>query len=523
MYDILIKNGLIYDGSIDEPKNIDLAIKNGKIIKLDNLKGEQAKVEINAENRFITPGFIDINTDADHDLSLLEMPEAENLLRQGITTIIGGNCGASLAPLISGSLSSINKWAKAIDLNFNWRTLKDLLHFLDSKKLSINFGTLIGWGTLRLDLTQGQFRSLTKNELEQLKLIVKNSLKEGAFGVSFGLGYNIEQPVGLKETLEIAKIVNQVKGYLSFHLRDEAKGLLSSIREVLEVAEREEISLEISHLRANGEENFESFSDALKMIKNINQKNELVNFDFSPYDSTVRPAYLILPEWAAIGGREVLLKNIHDSIVRKKLINDLKRKKYLYKDLIIADSGERWWFAGKTLSEISDEFKLALEETFLKLIELCEYRLSVLTKTLSPILIDKGVVNDDSFIATNSGIYNLNSSKKGIWVHPRAFGTFPKFLNDYVKEKKLMPWPIAINKITGKVADKIGFKNRGYLKENYWADLVILNPEKLKDKGTLDNPLQFPDGIETVVINGNIAYQKGLLSHGRYGQVLRKG
>jgi N-acyl-D-amino-acid deacylase len=345
MYDILIKNGEILDGTGTEAKKADLAIKNGKIIAIGSLKDEKAKTEINAENRFIAPGFIDINNDADHDLSLLKLKEAENLLRQGITTIVGGNCGASLAPLISSSLSSIDKWAKTIDFNISWRTVEEFLNSLAKKQSGVNFATLVGWGTLRSDITQNQFRPLKKQELEELKFIVRSSLAEGAFGVSFGLGYNLEQAVGLTEIQAIARCIKEKKGsraiargpYLAFHLRNEAEGLLSSMREVLEVAEKEKISLEISHLRVEGKDNFDSFPEALKMIQKVNQEQEpaspaggLVNFDIFPYDYNAESLYLILPEWLTIGGREVLLKNLHDEIVRKKLIEDMKKRKYLY-------------------------------------------------------------------------------------------------------------------------------------------------------------------------------------------------
>jgi len=522
MYDILIKNGEILDGTGAEAKKADLAIKNGKIVAIGSLKDEKAKTEINAENRFIAPGFIDINNDADHGLSLLKLKEAENLLRQGITTIVGGNCGASLAPLISGSLSSLDKWLKATDLNISWRTVEEFLNFLTKKQLGVNFATLVGWGTLRLDIAQNQFRPLKKQELEELKFVVKSSIAEGAFGVSFGLGYNLEQAVGLTEIQAIARCVKEKKAFLSFHLRNEAEGLLSSMREVLEVTEKEKVSLEISHLRVEGKNNFDSFSEVLKMIQKVNENQELVNFDIFPYDYNVESLYLILPEWLAIGGREVLLKNLHDEIVRKKMIEDMKKRKYLYQDLIIADSGERWWFAGKTLEEIAQGFNLSLEDALLKIIELCEKRILVFVKSLSLENVEKGILSPYSFVASNSGIYNLNSGEKGTWVHPRAFGTFPKFLNDYVKVKKFFSWEEAIHKITGKVADKIGLKDRGYLKENYWADLVIFNPDKIKDKATLKNPFQYSEGIETVIINGNLSYQRGILSHDLYGKVLRK-
>lgn len=522
MYDILIKNGDIIDGTGAERKKADLAIKNGKIVAIGSLKNEKAKTEINAEGKFVTPGFIDINNKADHDLSLLKMRNAENLLRQGVTTIIGGNCGASLAPLISGSLSFLNKWAKTIDININWRTVAELLNFLSKKQLGVNFGTLIGWGTIRSDITHNEFRPLTKNELEELRFLVKMSLEQGAFGVSFGLGYDLEQAVGLTEIEMVAKEAKEKNALLSFHLRNEAEGFLTSVKEVLEILQRQKVSLEISHLRVIGKDNFADFSEALKMINDNNQETELINFDIYPYDYNIESIYLLLPEWVAIGGREVLLKNLHEPAIRHKIIDDIKKKRYLYQDLVIADSGERWWFIGKSLKEIAQNFNLSLEETILKIVELCEKRILVFTKNISLENVTKGILSSYSFIASDSGIYTLESGKKGTWVHPRAFGTFPKFLNDFVKDKKLFSWEKAIYKITGKVAEKIGLKTRGYLKENYFADIVIFNPEKIRDKATLDNPFQYPEGIETVIVNGGLAYQRGIFSAKNYGKILKK-
>lgn len=527
MYDLLIKNGLVFDGSLAEPQNLDLAIKNKKIVALGKLKNEKAKIEINAEKRFVSPGFIDLNSDVDHDLSLLEAHEAENLIRQGITTVVGGNCGASLAPLISGSLVSLSKWAKSLNVNVGWRTVAEFFNFLEKKSLPLNFATLIGWGTLRNEITKDEFRSLSSEELAALKTLVNQSLKEGAFGVSFGLGYDSEQAVGISEILEIAQLVKQLNGYLSFHLRNESSGFLASVREVLEVAEKGLISLEISHFKVEGQENFPDFSKALKMIRELNEKekngsSDLINFDLFPYDFNIKAASLLLPDWATVEGREVFLKNIHDPVVCQKLKDDLKKKKCLTPDLVIADSGSRWWFAGKTLGEISQNFSLPLEDAFLKLLELCENKVLILTKSLSQENIDQAFLSSYSFVGSDSGIYNLDSAKKGIWVHPRSFGTFPRFLSEYVKEKKLLSWPLALNKITGKAAEKIGFKNRGYLRENYCADVVIFNPEKLKDTATLENPFQYPEGIETVIVNGGIAYQKGLFSRDQYGQIIRK-
>ncbi|MFA4990893.1 MAG: hypothetical protein WC579_03275, partial [Candidatus Paceibacterota bacterium] len=235
MYDLLIKNGQVFDGQGNPSENIDIGISNDKIVALGCFKNEKAKTEINAENRFVCPGFIDINNNADHYLDIFFSPSAENLIRQGVTTIICGNSGSSLAPLISGSLDFIRRWANPSQLNIGWRQVKEFFDFLDDKRLGINFATLLGWGSLRNEFTKGEFRNLKQKEIDQLKLIVSEGLNQGALGVSFGLGYASERMVGITEILKIAKVVEEKKGYLSFHLRDEAEGLLASVREVIEI------------------------------------------------------------------------------------------------------------------------------------------------------------------------------------------------------------------------------------------------------------------------------------------------
>ena len=522
MFDLLIKNGKVFDGSGQAAQSVDIGIRNGKIVDIGNFKNETAKTEINAEDRFVCPGFIDIDNEADHYLDVFTLPGADNLIRQGVSTIICGNSGASLAPLISGSLSSIRKWSDLNRVNINWREFKDFLDFFDKKKLAVNFASLIGWGTLRSEFTNGEFRNLTKEELEKLKLMIAQGMKQGALGVSFGLGYASEQMVGISEILEVGRVVKDKSGYLSFHLRNQAEDFLTSIQEVIEVVEKGQLQIEISHFFTEGRPNFENFAEALKMIKKANKEIELINFDLFPYDSSAKVLYLILPEWVAIGGREVLLKNINDEITRKKIIEDLKRKKYLYKDILIADSGQRWWFSGKTLEEIAKGFNLNLEEALLKVIEMCEDRILIFTKNLSEKNIENGLKSSYSFVSSNSGFSNIESGKRGVWVHPQTFGTFPKFLGYYVREKKLLSWEEGIHKITGKVAKKTGINDRGLLKKDFWADIVVFNPEKINDNSTLKNPFQYPDGIETVIINGGLAYHKGILREERYGKSVRK-
>jgi len=522
MYDIVIKNGLVFDGLGKEGESVNLGIKDGKIQIIASSQKIEGREEINAENRYISPGFIDINNEADHYLHLFSASRAENLIRQGITTIIGGNDGVSLAPLISGSLKPLQRWINPSQANIDWRSLDEFFVLAEKKKIDVNFGTLLGWETLRTEFTGQEFKNLTNEELAKLKLLVKQGLEQGAFGVSFDLSHAPEQAVGFTEILMLTELINRHHGYLSFRLRDEGVDFLASIDEVIELSQRGNVSVEVENLQVIAPSCFKDFPRALKLITRANQKHELVNFSLAPYDSTSQVLTLLLPQWIMIGGRKIFLKNISQAPERKAVIQELKRKSYLYRDLIIADAGRSWWLAGKTLKEVAKDFGINLEDALLKILQLCEDRVIVFSKNIAPENVKMAVSSPYSFIASNSGFYQIEQVPKGVLVHPQSFGSFPHFLGEYVRERKLLNWQKAIHKLTGKVAQKTGLKKRGIIKNGYWADLVVFNPKKINSKADLNDPFQYPQGIETVIINGKIAYQKGRLSEDKYGKVLKK-
>jgi len=522
MYEILIKNGLVFDGTGSKGFLADIGISKGKIVEIGPLRHLRGKTEINAEGNYVCPGFIDINNDADHYLSLFELPQFENLIRQGVTTIACGNCGASLAPLIKGSLASIQKWVNPSFFNVDWQTYGEFLNFLERKGLGVNFLSLVGWATLRRDLAGEEFRPLKEGELKRLLSLVEKSLKEGAFGVSFGLGYSHERMVGLTEMIAVANLVKKYNGYLSVHLRDESAKFLESLAEVIEAAQKTGASFQISHLKIIGTPYWDKFDDGLEKIHQAFMDGLNINFDVYPYDINAQVLYLVLPEWLTIGGRKALIKNLKDPATRKKALEDLKKNRHLYEKLVIADPGGQWILAAKSLEEIAENEGTSLEETLLRLLEITNDRVIVFSPNISETNMIKALKAKESIIASNSAAYNLASGKKGILVHPRAFGTFPRFLGHYVREQKILTFEEAIHKITGKPALKIGLRDRGLIKKNYWADITIFNPEKIIDKATLKSPFQYPEGIENVIINGSLVYHRGLMEKKLLGQILRR-
>ncbi|MGB9763255.1 MAG: N-acyl-D-amino-acid deacylase family protein [Minisyncoccia bacterium] len=520
MYDILIKNGEIIDGSGNPSKKMDIAISNKKIVGLGYFKNEKAKKEINAETKLVVPGFIEVNTNSDHDLTLWHN-RGENMLLQGVTTLIGGKSGVSLAPFIKPNLNCLNRFGK-VDININWSTLSEFFVFLRKQKLYLNFATLIGWGILRASLVNNEFRSLTEEELSKLLLVVKKSLEQGAFGVSFGLGYDVEQAVGIKEIKAVAEIVSKYQGILSFSLRDYSDRLITSLEEALTVLKYFKIPIQIELLKAEGKENEKLFQEALDLIEKMNQDN-LITFEIIPYETELISLTDLLPDWVIVEGREALLRYLNNNETKEYLINEIKKKKYLYENLKIINSGNNWWFNNKNLKEIANNFSLSIEETILKLIKMTSEKIYAISKTQNIENIIMGVLNKNSFITSHSGLYDLNkTSSRRNWLHPKTCGTFSKFINEFIIKEKKISWEEGIRKLTGKVSDYLKLKNRGYLKEDYYADLLVINPLKLKDNAILDNPFQYSEGIELIVINGKIVYERGIFESESHGEIILK-
>lgn len=521
MFDLIIKKANIVTGKLeDEIFEGDIGIKKGKILKIGKLDKELSSKDINAQNHLVCPGFIDINNSADHNFSIFNCPFPENLIRQGVTTVILGNRGVSLAPLLKGSLSNFEKWVDSLTININWTTIKDLFKELEKRGLAINVGTLIGWGNIRSDFTEGEFRNLTKEELEKACYLVRKSLEEGALGVSFGLNYYHEKMVGIKEIEAVSRVVKEKGGYLSFCLRDPQRNFIKSIEEILEIAEITNLEVEINNF-LNKVEELSVFNKGIEKISHFNENQELINFDLSPYDYQVEDIFEVLPEWVAIGRRENFIKNLTSSEFRKKILEELKGQKDLYLDAIVIDAGKKWWFTGCKLKDIAEKFNLSLEETILKITQLCNGQVSLIVKNTSEENVDRAVKNYYSFISSNSGFLNLETIDKKSWFHPKSFSNFIYFLKKYTKENQEISLKEAIFKLTFQVAQKIGLKDRGLIKEGYQADLVVLDLENLDEKNTFSNPLQYPLGIKSVIINGNLAYHKGVLASQKYGQIIK--
>lgn len=518
--DILIKNGTVIDGVGTPAFHADVAVKNGKIERIGFLGEPSAKTTIDAAGCYVTPGFIDINNASDRHWTLFSHPNLESMLYQGVTTIIGGSCGSSLAPLLTGNIiANIQKWADISQINVNWSTLKELFGEIKKKQLLLNFGTMVGHATLRRNIVKDEFRPLTPVEIGQMKQLLKTALDQGARGFSTALSYSHAKVAPKEEIAELVSLLKPGQVY-SAHLRDEGEHVYESVAEAIETSLRSKAGLEISHLKAIGKNNWPLFDRCLEAIHKAAAGGHDVNFDVYPYTTTASVFYSLLPDWIAVGGRAMLVENLKNPATRAKVVSEMKPKEEEFKNIIIASGNIDKTFVGKKLEDIARNQDAGILETMINLLIAAEGRLIVFWPALSEENFIKALKSPLSIIASDGAGYNLKDARGGYMVHPRSFGCFTRVLSEYVKNKKIIGWEEAVKKMTALPALKLGLKDRGILKTGYIADIAVFNPDLIKDLATFENPFQYSQGVNSVIINGRVALAGGEIKNSGLGQLL---
>ena len=479
---VLIKNALVFDGSGKPPFKSDIFVNHGRINRLGDFPHQSADKVIDARGTMAAPGFIDINGDADHHLNLFSEPNQSNLLKQGITTVIGGNAGSSLAPLIDGSLISVRKWADFLPVNVNWRSVFEFLKVMKRQKLGVNFGTLIGHSTIRRAIVGEDLRDLTEKELKVFKYVLEAGLKEGAFGFSTGLGYVHSHNVSKWEIEELVKITAEFKGVYATQLRNYSEGLAWAMNETLNLARNTKANVEINNFQPL--EGFEK--DYLEVVSLIEKEKMRahIHFDICPVEASLMDIYMFLPEWARNGGLEVMLGNIKTPNTRERILNFLEKLKF--ENLTIAKVPPFLKFlAGKPLTRFGEDQNLSPAQALLKLMELTHLKAELWFKNIDFQTLSRISVSENAIVASEGAV---------------------KFLN-LVQEKNLMPLEKAVVKATSLPARKFGIRERGLLAEGYFADIVIMRGGKPSE----------------VLVNGSVVLENGKINGVLAGRVLKHG
>lgn len=520
MYSLLIKNAKLVDGISDKAVIADVAVQGDEIVNIDTKINTGAQTVIDASGKILAPGFIDAQNHSDSYWQLFDNPLLDSLTTQGFTSLLIGNCGASLAPLLSReALLSIQKWHNLDGANINWQSFSEYIEELSRQRFACNVGSLVGYSTLRRGVVGDQIRSLEKEEMAALKRALQEGLEAGAFGLSNGLSYAHEIIISELELYELAKIVANKKAIFSIHLRSEGSEIVEALEEALDIARNTEVNLKISHLKVRGQQNWEKFPHMIELVDEAYHKGINVHFDAYPYDTIWQVLYSYLPKWAIEGGRTIMLKHFSDSVQKNKILTYLNNSNTQLPSLMVASTSNKLNFTGKTIGQIAKNMGVSSEQAVLQIIENGGSEVLVFEKNLNSDQVNELVFHPLSFVATDGGGFSLNTKNR--LVHPRCFGTASKFLCQAITGKSLT-LEQAIKKLTSGPAKKIGFKKRGEIKIGNFADLVIFDPQKIKDNATYENPYQYSSGMDYVFVNGKAVVQDGQPTGQLPGYILRK-
>ncbi len=508
MFSLLIKNATVIDGTGTKSIIADVAVEDDKIVAINNNITKGAKTVWDGTGLVLAPGFIDVQNHSDSYWQLFDNPNLHSLISQGYTTVLVGNSGTSLAPIISEhSLLSVQKWQSISGLNVNWRSFEEYKDQLNKLQFGCNVSSLIGYSTIRRGLLGDSLEAPTPGEFESLLRLVESGLKNGASGVSVGLQYSHELNVSEVELIGLAELCAKYDRILAVSLRNETDEVVDSVRELASIAEHTKVKLKISHLKIRYKQYWPLLKDLLDTIETSWHRGAKIYFDCYPYTFTWQPLYTYLPQWSLEGGRSHLLTRLNDPDQSQKILTELKNSPAKISELIIASTATGLKVNGRKLSEIGKDMNCTSEQALINLVRSGGATTLVFDECLDPENMDALINHSLAFIATNGGGFSLEHTDK--LIHPRSFGTAPLFIKNVIS-RKLISLEEAIAKLTSRPADLVGLNKRGKIAVDYYADLVLFNPKTINSKANISNPYQYPNGIEAVWVNGNLATLKNI-------------
>jgi len=522
-YDIIIKSGLVFDGKGGQPVSADIGIKGDEISTIDNLGNTDAATVIDASGLYVAPGFIDITNHSDTHLTLFKFPLAESMVMQGVTTIIGGNCGTSLAPLGGSAILALRKWADPSEFNANWNTVAEYLVQISRTGLGVNYGMFAGYGMIRRIILKDETRALAGHELEQARYLAEQSINDGAFGLSLGLAYGHERLATTDELINVGGVVAACGGILKIHLRSENLRIFPAMNEVVRIARETGVRVQISHLKVIGRKAWPSFDEVLALLRAARESGVDINFDTTAYSTTGSPLYLLLPDWAREGGFAKLFPRLRDSGARRS-IGDAIRGRTLHYDSIVVMSAKTKDIVGQTIAGVAEKMGIAPEEAMLDILLANDGRVTIIGQTVSPDNTRAAIRDNASLIASDGFGYGIPAGQEGgiDLIHPRSFGNFARLWNIFVEKEHVLSPEDAIRKCTSGPAGKIGLADRGILAPGFKADVIVFDPGAFRDQATYQKPFSYAAGLNWVLINGRIAVENGRHTGVAAGAVLRK-
>lgn len=499
-YDLVITNARIVDGTGNPWFRSDVAIKDGRILRIGRIAPESGKTTIDAKGQILAPGFIDVHT---HVESIYNLPAAENFVRMGVTSLITGNCGSSTTDV------------------------GQFLGRMEQRPLAVNLGTLVGHGSVRNKILGSVDRAPTADELKQMEGVVEQAMKDGAVGLSTGLIYVPGTYAKTDEIVALARVAGRFGGVYATHMRSEGDKVADAIRESIQIGEQAGLPVEISHFKISNKKLWGQTPMTLGLVREARARGVTVTVDQYAYTASSTSLSSRMPSWLHAGGFEEAKKRLADKATRERVISDMKDalKRSGFKDYsfaVVASYNPDKSFNGKSIAEITKEVRN--KKDVASQIE----QIIAMYEAGGAGMIYHGMSEDDvkrimqepfTMIASDSGVRQIDQSVP----HPRGYGNNARVLGRYVREMKLIALEDAIRKMTSLPAQTFGLRDRGMIREGLAADIVIFDENTIADQATFDKPHQYPLGISYVLVNGTIVLSNNQMTEARPGVALRGG
>ncbi|MCX8160051.1 MAG: D-aminoacylase [Candidatus Saccharicenans sp.] len=525
--DLLIRDALVVDGSGRPPYQADVGISGKHIKIIGKLRNRKARRVIEARGLCLTPGFIDVHTHT--DVELLVCPTADSLVRQGITTAVGGNCGSSRFPLTPEMKETENRYLKEeLGIEVDWTDLAGFYRRLSNRGIGINYATLVGQGTVRAAVVGYDNRQASAAELARMKELVSQALKQGALGLSTGLEYAPGSFASTDELVELAGVLRQSNRVYATHMRDEEDGVLEALEEAITIARKAGVSLEVSHLKVGYPRNWAKIGELLGKIDEALASGVRIAADVYPYTAFATGLSIFFPLWVREGKKEDFLGRLKNPELQARLreaVSQAEQNVGTWDKVLISSvrTEKNRWLEGLNLEQAS---RLKGKDIFTFIRDLLleeEGQVSMVCFAMSEDNLKKILRHPLTCLCTDGELASTSGVLLRGKPHPRYYGSFPRALAEYVRKEKLMPLEEMVRKMTSAPAEKFGLKQRGRIKEGYAADLVLFDFDKIRDKATWSEPHQYPEGIHYVMVNGRIVVEEDRFTGDLAGEILGPG
>lgn len=528
MYDSILRNGMIYDGGTEPAYKADLAIRDGKIVKIAPSISEPAAEVIDVTGLAVAPGFIDMHSHG--DCTFLLDDKSESKITQGVTSELAGQCGATIYPARKDLMHNLYNYVSNNEkYDAHFYTSESLAEFIGKvkatdKKMSTNLIPLIGHGALRCGVMGFSGEPADEAQRAVMCELMDEAMQQGAWGISLGLGYTPGVFADQNELNALGAVISKYDGIITSHMRDQGPKIFDALEEMYEINRKTGVKVHIAHLKMSGKKQFGRAAELLEHMEAARAAGIRLSADMYPYTASSTGITNIMPKWTLEGGvakaAERLAGEHHE-----ELMADLQEKFAVPSDgeaLYIITTNGRYPIADdKNIYELSQELGVTMAEAVAKVIIETKGATSCIFVSMSEEDVDLLLRQNWVSIGSDGSGYPFDIEKCGGKLHPRNFGTFPRVLR-LVREQKICSLEEAVNRMTKLTADTLGLRDRGQLKEGLVADITVFNPETVTDRSTFKNPFQKSEGIEHVLIGGKFALKNGVQTEQRLGEFVLK-